>query len=107
MKSKNRLTKVVFCEWNSVSNGHYNTGGIICKICNFNRVLLRKETYNNYQINNKIERENNCPKCNSNDWYWLPPIARVPRKNASKSIWRKFWLDLINRKFNHPINGCR
>lgn len=106
IKRKPRISRVSFCEWNSASNGGYNTGGIICRSCNFSRSLLRKETYSGHQLNNKIEREHNCPKCNSNDWYWVPPIARVPRKNASKLIWKNFWYLLTNREFNHPKNGC-
>ena len=29
--------------------------------------------------------------CGSNDIRWIGPIARIPRKNASKAKWDEFW----------------
>lgn len=108
MKGARRKTRIMFCEWSSTSFGYYNNGGIICGSCNFSRSLnLREEKYSNYQADNKIVRNGNCPECNSKNWYWLPPIARVPKKGTSKNVWNKFWEDLKNRRFNHPEDGCR
>lgn len=108
MKGESRTSgRNSFCEWASESFGHYNNGGIICNTCNFSRSLNLREKYNHYEMNNKIDREGNCPNCKSNNWYWLPPIARVPRSNSSKEIWETFWKDLKNRRFNHPEKGCR
>ncbi len=105
---KRRQTRIDYCEWNSESMGHYNTGGIICECCNFSRPLMRGESHGHYGTNNKIERLERCPKCQDNqNWYFLPPIARVPKKTANKQVWKRFWNDLKNREFNHPKHGCR
>ena len=103
---KNRSSRIAFCEWSIESFGHFNTGGIICEDCNFSRSLMRGESTGTYEANNQISKEDNCPKCNGNNWYWLPPIARVPRLNANKSKWKAFWTKLKNRDFNHP-DSCR
>jgi hypothetical protein len=100
MIKKYRKSRIVFSEWNSASMGHYNTGSIICESCNFSRSLMRNEHYTNYKLNNKIEREHDCPKCSDREWYWLPPSTRTPRNKSSKSIWNKFWKQLKGRKFN-------
>ena len=97
---KRRKYRIEFEEWNSASMGHYNTGGSICGNCNFSRTLKQKESIINYQINNKIDRDYACPCCSEKDWYWLPPKARKPKRDASKSIWNIFWKQLKNRKFN-------
>ena len=106
IKNKKRKSRIAFCEWNSATIGLYNIGGYICENCNFHRTILRNEGSYSYEMNNKIERDFNCPQCKENNWYWLPPIARVPRKSASKRIWKKFWNNLKSRKFNHP-KTCR
>lgn len=105
-KFKPRKSRIAFCEWNSESFGHFNTGGIICGECNFSRTMRTGERTEGYQSNNKIHRDENCPSCDGNDWYWLPPIARVPRKSANKRKWKAFWNKLKNRDFNHP-DYCR
>ena len=107
-KGKNRKSRHIFCEWNSLSFGGYNTGGIICENCNFHRSLKRRESdCNNTKLNNKVDRDSDCPTCKSNEyWYYLPPIARVPRKAANKRTWNLFWKKLKNRDFNHP-SSCR
>lgn len=79
-KGKYRISRISFCEWNSESNGNYNTGGFICGSCNYHRTRLRGENYSNYQNNNKIDRNHNCPQCKDKNWYYLPPIARIPKK---------------------------
>ena len=109
--SKRRKYRIPFCEWNSASFGAYNTGGIICRNCNFNRVYARGEgsadAHDYEKERNKLKRKSNCPNCGSNeDWYFLPPIARVPRNSASSKIWKEFWKNLISGKFNHPEGGC-
>lgn len=107
-KGKRRHERIAFCEWSSATMGHYNTGSIICENCDFHRTLLRKEGHgSNYQMNNKIDREETCPSCKSNQhWYYMPPIARIPRKSANRRTWKKFWNDLKDRRFNHP-SSCR
>lgn len=105
-KEKNRKSRHVYCEWNSLSNGGYNTGSVICEKDNFSRTLRKDEHYG-YEDNNKIDYKNYCPCCGSNEhWYYLPPIARKPKNNSSTKIWKEFWIDLKNRRFNHP-NTCR
>lgn len=106
-KTKRRTSRIPFCEWRTESMGHYNTGGIICANCNFHRTLLRGESLGDYQTDNKIDFGHNCPKCHAQNWYYLPPIARVPRKNASRKIWLSFWTKLKDREFNHPKGACR
>lgn len=105
-KTKYRKSRISYCEWYSASCWLYNRGGIICSNCNFSRTLSTKEQ-SHYCIdeNNKSSHNSNCPNCHHNDWYWLPPIARVPRKGSKK--WRQFWIDLKKRRFNHPEGGCR
>ena len=107
-KNKRRISRIIYCEWHSQSGWTKNTGGIICKNCNFSRTLQPGEQKGTYTITNKlIDVTDNCPNCHTNNnWYWLPPIARVPRKNASKRIWKIFYKNLEERKFNHP-KFCR
>jgi len=98
---KRRTSRIEFEEWNSASFGYYNTGSIICGSCNFSRTLSKnEESGSNYQFNNKVDREHSCPSCKNKEWYWLPPKARKPKNNASKSMWDTFWDQLKNRKFN-------
>jgi len=107
---KHRISRISFCEWGSESFRHFNQGGLICENCNFNRTRNIKspdDKYKDYQMNNKVERDFSCPNCGSKEhWHHLPPIARVPKKNAPKKVWSKFWEDLKARRFNHPKNGC-
>lgn len=104
---KHRTSRIAFCEWNHASMGHYNTGGIICKACKFSRVLNRGEDKGFVEKDNKIQTLRKCPNCGSTkDWYFFPPIARLPRKNARNKVWSIFWKNLINRNFNHP-KWCR
>jgi hypothetical protein len=107
-KGKRRISRIAFCEWNSESWWKYNVGSIICENCNFHRSLRCSENHgSNYQLNNKVEREETCPNCKTNEhWYYMPSIARIPRKAASRRIWKKFWNDLKGRRFNHP-SSCR
>jgi hypothetical protein len=107
MKTKNRISRIDFCEWDSESFGTRNIGGLICESCNFHRTLRRREEMGDYHHNNKLDRDHKCPNCKKSNWYWLPPIARVPRKKSSKSVWNKFWKLLKSREFNHPKHGCR
>jgi len=107
--SKSRKSRIAFCEWNSASFGAFNTGGIICSNCNFSKSLNKNEKYSSsYQMDNHLLNiKENCANCETNDsLFWLPPIARVPRKKASKRVWKKFWKKLKNRDFNHP-EYCR
>lgn len=112
-EGKYRESRHSFCEWSSVSFGHYNQGGLICENCNFHRTVNikspgdRDNSRKEILKDNKVERDFNCPQCGSKEnWYYLPPIARVPRKTASNKVWNTFWKDLKNRRFNHPESGC-
>jgi len=46
-----------------------------------------------------------CPKCGSDDMRWVGPIARVPRKNASKKKWKDFF-DIYCEQ-GHVKGSCR
>lgn len=110
-KGDNRTSgRVSFCEWNSASFGYYNTGSLLCLICKHMRSIPVKGSnilYRNYKKDNSVERDHKCPNCGKNNWVWVPPISRVPRKNASFTKWRRFLKQLKERDFNHPKDGCR
>lgn len=103
---KRRKSRIAFCEWSTASFGSKNLGGIICKNCKFHRTLLKGEGVLT-EKDNKADKNSKCPNCGEIDWYYLPPIARVPRKKSNKRIWKKFWKDLLKRRFNHPQPHCR
>lgn len=103
---KRRKSRISYCEWNSQSFGNYNKGGIICGSCNFSRTIMRNETFFTKGENKITEDNYSCPSCSEKNWWWLPPIARVPRKSANKRVWKKFWQQLKNKEFNHPKDGC-
>lgn len=73
----------VYCER---SRGSNRNNGSICKNCHYIVVTYRW-----------TERISECPKCKS-EMVWIGPIARIPRKNASKKKWEEF--------FDHCGKNC-
>ncbi len=102
MKNKRRVSRISFYEWKFASFGRYNKGSIICNTCNFTRTININENncYSDYQLDNKITRKSNCPKCKSNNWYWLYPTVKVPKLKSNNKVWKIFWNKLKSRKFN-------
>lgn len=73
----------VYCE--RAHNSNRNNGSI-CKECHYRLVADRWS-----------EEIFECPKCKG-EWVKIGPIARIPRKNASKKKWETF--------FSHCGKNC-
>lgn len=76
--------------------------GFICYDCHtVHRPKGTLETHKDYDLNKELK----CPQCGCGDLRWIGPIARMPKKDASKKKWQIFFDKYCG--LGHMKNGCR
>jgi len=93
------ITKDNQNDYHSKNHHQSGKGKSFCTKCHFTHKSYHYPMFINKGVKRYSKDTNSCPNCNSqNSFVWLHSSVRVPRKDASKKVWKNFYKLFIDIK---------